>query len=179
MGKKDKAAKKDKAGKKKQPGLPENGALPPADAAGLTRALTGAARSMRTRLSHNLADSGLHAGQDGVILLLDGGASLTPGEIARALGVKAPTMTRTIGRMETQGFVSRNGDGEDGRMTRVRLTQAGQDSVERINTAIAAASTSAVDGMSGKEIRNLIRLLALLEANLNGHEAPADDHEDE
>ncbi len=54
---------------------------------------------MRTVLSRNLLESGLYAGQDGVILALaeegwhDRRRGLPP-----ALGVKAPTMTRTIGR---------------------------------------------------------------------------------
>lgn len=164
MAKKDKPPKKDKAAKKKR----ERAADHPAteDAAGLTRALTGAARAIRTALTHHLADCGLHAGQDGVILLLAREKSLTPGEIARALGVKAPTMTRTIGRMEVQGFVTRNGDGNDGRMTRVSLTQTGVDSIGRIEGAIDTATGNAIAGMSGKEIRNLVRLLAMVESNL-------------
>ena len=32
---------------------------------------------------------------------------LTAGALAQKLGVKAPTMTRTIGRMEAQGFLER------------------------------------------------------------------------
>lgn len=46
---------------------------------------------MRTALSHSLAESGLYAGQDGVIILaLAQEGSLTPGQIAQKLGVRRP-----------------------------------------------------------------------------------------
>src|SRR5690606_6166116 len=100
MGKK-KDAKKHKGGKKK-----ELDGLSPAD---LASAVTQAARSMRTVLSRSLAERGLYAGQDGVILALAQEDGLTTGQLAGHLGVKAPTMTRTIGRMEAQGFLERRG----------------------------------------------------------------------
>jgi DNA-binding MarR family transcriptional regulator len=72
----------------------------------LSPVLTQAARSMRTVLSRNLLESGLYAGQDGVMLALAETDGMTAGVLAQKLGVKAPTMTRTIGRMEAQGFSS-------------------------------------------------------------------------
>ncbi len=93
---KDKASKKDKSQKKKDIAFsPEE----------LAQSITQAARSMRTALSHNLATSGLYAGPG----RRDPGACPGRQHDARPdcqkLGVKAPTMTRTIGRMEAQGFV--------------------------------------------------------------------------
>lgn len=85
--------------------------------ADIPQAMTQAARSMRTVLSRNLLEAGLYAGQDGVMLALAGEDGLTPGGLAQRLGVKAPTMTRTIGRMEAQGFLIRKADGGDQRLT--------------------------------------------------------------
>lgn len=161
---KKKGEKKDKSAKKKEP----------VDYSSLAPVLSGAARSLRTVLSRNLADAGLYAGQDGVILSLAEGA-LTPGQLAQRLGVKAPTMTRTVGRMEAQGFVTRKPDGEDGRVIKVHLTQAGQQSIERIQAAIEASATQALDGFSDKEIRNMLKLLRSLNSNLTGIEMPDQD----
>ena len=134
MGKK-KDGKKSKSGKKKDlDGLSTND---------LASAVTQAARAMRTALSRSLSESGLYAGQDGVILALSGEDGLTAGDLASRLGVKAPTMTRTISRMEAQGFLERRNDGEDGRLTVVFLTEQGRATVEQIGRSVADCSAAA------------------------------------
>ncbi|WP_320198149.1 MarR family winged helix-turn-helix transcriptional regulator [Agrobacterium sp. rho-13.3] len=157
LAKKNKAAKKDKSGKKKDISFSPDE---------LAQSITQAARSMRTVLSHNLATSGLYAGQDGVILALAQEGSMTPGQIAQKLGVKAPTMTRTIGRMEAQGFVERSAGEGDGRLTMVKLTDAGLKSVEHINASIADCGARAVDGLSAKDVKTVVKLLRAIDANL-------------
>ncbi len=142
----------------------------------LAPVLTQAARSLRTALSHQLADAGLYAGQDGVILLLSDEPGLTPGQLAQRLAVKAPTMTRTIGRMEAQGFVERKADGADGRLIKVFLTETGQKSVQAIQSAIAESGAAAIRGFSDKEVRTLVKLLKALDRNLNG--VPVEEDED-
>ncbi len=164
---KKKSDKKEKSAKKKD--LTSLSELAPA--------LTQAARSMRTTLSRNLIEAGLYAGQDGVIAQLDAEPGLTPGQLAQRLGVKAPTMTRTIGRMEAQGFVERRSDGSDGRLIKVYLSDNGRKSVERIHQAVADCSSQAIQGFSDKELRNLVRLLKSLDRNLNGT-VPEENQED-
>jgi DNA-binding MarR family transcriptional regulator len=156
MGKKNKDGKK---GKKKS--------RQPADGAGLASAVVNAARSMRTVLSRNLLATGLYAGQDGVILALAETDGLTAGALAARLGVKAPTMTRTIGRLEAQGFVERRPDGADGRLTVVHLTAAGRASLDAIAEAGRQSEQQAADGLSDKEIRTLLKLLRAVDGNLH------------
>ncbi len=160
---KDKVSKKDKASKKEKSQKKKDIAFNPEE---LAQSITQAARSMRTALSHNLAASGLYAGQDGVILALAQEGSMTPGQIAQKLGVKAPTMTRTIGRMEAQGFVERSAGEGDGRLTMVKLTESGQKSVDHINASLAACSARAVDGLSAKEVKTVVKLLRAIDSNL-------------
>ncbi|OJF96605.1 MarR family winged helix-turn-helix transcriptional regulator [Pararhizobium antarcticum] len=159
MGKKSKAEKKNK-GKKKH-----DLSIGPQDIASV---LVQAARSMRTVVSRNLLDSGLYAGQDGVMLLLAETDGLTAGNLAIKLGVKAPTMTRTIGRMEAQGFVERRTDDGDGRLTKVYLTELGRNSLQTIEAAGKTSETMATQGMSDKEIKTLMKLLRVVDANLQG-----------
>lgn len=150
--------KKDKSARKKDL----------ASLAELAPVLTQAARSLRTTLSQELAQAGLYAGQDGVILQLSQAPGLTPGQLAQQLAVKAPTMTRTIGRMEAQGFVERKADSADGRLIKVYLTPTGQDSVQAIQQALADSGAAALRDFSDKEIRTLIKLLKALDRNLHG-----------
>ena len=166
MGKKHKDGKKSKSKKKDQTEY---------TLIDLSPALTQAARSMRTVLSRNLLESGLYAGQDGVILSLAESDGMTAGGLAQKLGVKAPTMTRTIGRMEAQGFVERRPDADDARLTKVYLTEAGRNSVSEIESSAASCDELATRGFSEKDIRPLVRLLKTIEHNLQA----GDDGEDE
>lgn len=156
--------KKNKDGKKRKKKAREA-----ASGAGLASAVVNAARSMRTVLSRNLLATGLYAGQDGVILALAEADGLTAGALAARLGVKAPTMTRTIGRLEAQGFVDRRADGDDGRLTVVHLTEAGRASLDAIAEAGRASERQAAEGLSDKEIRTLLKLLRAVDENLHGN----------
>lgn len=167
MGKKNKVGKKSKSGKKK-----DHRDYTLAD---LSPALTQAARSMRTVMTRSLTASGLYSGQDGVILALATTDGLPAGSLAQKLGVKAPTMTRTIGRMEAQGFVERRPDAEDARLTKVYLTETGRNSVSEIESSAATCDELATRGFSEKDIRSLVRLLKTIENNLQA----GDDDEDE
>lgn len=177
MGKKHKDGKDAKKGKKKKSHEDVSGA-------GLAAAVVNAARSMRTVLSRNLLATGLYAGQDGVILALSEEGGLTAGALASRLGVKAPTMTRTIGRLEAQGFVERRPDEADGRLTMVHLTEAGRSSVDRISEAGWLSERQAAEGLSEKDVRHLLKLLRAMDENLhvsspeaaeNGAKPVADD----
>lgn len=160
MGKKHKDGKDGKKGKKKKAHEEVSGA-------GLAAAVVNAARSMRTVLSRNLLATGLYAGQDGVILALAEEGGLTAGALAARLGVKAPTMTRTIGRLEAQGFVARRPDETDGRLTVVHLTEAGRASIDHITAAGQLSERQAAEGLSEKDVRNLLKLLRVMDENLH------------
>jgi len=84
-------------------------------------------------------------------------------------------MTRTIGRMEAQGFVERRPDAEDARLTKVYLTDTGRNSVSEIESSAASCDELATRGFSEKDIRSLVRLLKTIEHNLQA----GDDDEDE
>ena len=161
MGKKDKGAKKAKKIRK---------AELESETPDLAAAVIQTARSFRTVLSRNLADCGLYAGQDGVILLLNEEDGQTAGSIAQKLQVKPPTMTRTIGRMEAQGFLERRDDSGDGRLTKVWITEAGRKTVERIQFAALTAQTQATQDLSEKQMRTLVKLLRVVDGNLHAGE---------
>jgi DNA-binding MarR family transcriptional regulator len=162
MGKKHKDGKDAKKSKKKKSHDDVSGA-------GLAAAVVNAARSMRTVLSRNLLATGLYAGQDGVILALSEEGGLTAGALATRLGVKAPTMTRTIGRLEAQGFVERRPDETDGRLTVVHLTEAGRASVDTITEAGRLSEEQAAEGLSEKDVRQLLKLLRTMDENLHAN----------
>lgn len=164
MSKKDKSDKSEKGDKKNKAGKKKEATE--ASLHSLGPALVQTARALRTVMSRNLAESGLYAGQDGVILTLAEENGMTPGALATRLGVKAPTMTRTIGRLEAQGFVERGSDTSDARLTKVFLTESGRTTLAMIEAANADCETQAARGLSGKELRQLVKLLSVVEQNL-------------
>lgn len=165
MGKKSKAERKGKNGKTKDEIVAE------ANDHDLASVLVQAARSMRTVLSRNLVASGLYAGQDGVMLALAETDGLTAGALAGKLGVKAPTMTRTIGRMEAQGFLERRPDRDDARLTKVYLTELGRDRLQIIAEAGQHSEKLATRGLTDKQVRTLMKLLRAVDSNLQAARA--------
>lgn len=67
--------------------------------------------------------------------LADGGGPMRPGELAAALAVEAPHVTRQVQRLERAGYVEQVPDPDDGRCRRVRLSASGVDAVECIRAA--------------------------------------------
>jgi DNA-binding MarR family transcriptional regulator len=125
------------------------------------------ARNARTVLSRHLLDLGLYAGQDGVMLALDQEDGQTPGAIAAALGVKAPTITKTIGRLAAQGFVRREGSPDDGRMLLVFLTDAGRDQIKSVRKAQRRTEKAVFAGLKKRDVSDLLTLLSTIDANIS------------
>lgn len=137
--------------------------------------LAGATRLYRARVGAELAHLGIHAGQEGVLLALGGrdGQSMT--EIAGALGVQPPTITKMVGRLAANGYVERRASETDGRQAIVFLTAQGKTILAEIDAAVASVEAVALDGIDGKDGKRLLRMLRRVAKNLG----QADDAEPE
>jgi DNA-binding MarR family transcriptional regulator len=139
----------------------------------LLASLQNAARSVRTQVAKNLLSTGLYAGQESIMELLSQKDGHTLGGIAAALGVKPPTVTRTVSRLQEQGFVERYGSEVDARQVHVRLTETGKAVLNNMQDAIARAEEQAFGGLKKKERKQLAKILAKVEQNVAP--AAADD----
>lgn len=166
MAKKDKKSGEKKGGAKKA--ARKKKAESGIDEGALSSALVVAARAHRTLMTRALAAAGLFAGQETVIMALAdaGETGATPGAVADALGVRAPTMTKTINRLAAQGFVDKRASTSDQRMTELRLTAKGNDAVASIRTAIIESEHLMLADFSAKEAKALVKLLRRVETNL-------------
>lgn len=93
---------------------------------------------------------------------------LTPGELARRVGVEKPTIVRGVGRMEAAGLVTRRDDPEDGRLVRVYLTDRGRELERVLPDAEGRVIEEGLAGFSPEERRQLTRLLSRVLENLKG-----------
>lgn len=85
----------------------------------------------------------LSAHQASILSHLDSVDPTMVGELADHMGVTASTMSLTLKRLERGGYVERSRDPNDGRVTNVRLTEAG----ERVRDAQTVLDPGRVDRM--------------------------------
>lgn len=129
-------------------------------------ALMRAARMHRARMGQLLAEIGLFPGQEQVIETLSQNGEMTVGALARALGVKAPTASKALARLETQGLIARANTGEDARITLVGLTDLGRMRAEGLAGLWHAVEDEMLDGLDGKERKRLRKTLRRAVRNL-------------
>jgi len=133
--------------------------------------LQSTARLSRTALAARLLQHGFYAGQDQIMLSLAERDGQTPGALASRLGVRPPTITKTINRLQGQGFVERRASESDSRQAHIFLTEAGSEAIRSIEKALRKTEKQAVRGLDKKELKQLLKLLARVEANLSGPSA--------
>jgi MarR family transcriptional regulator for hemolysin len=88
-------------------------------------------------------------------------------ELARALGIEGPTLTRHLDGLERLGLVVRRRDPDDRRAVRVELTEAGEARHAELRTAVIAFDRRLRSGLTASELVELRAVLAKLEANVS------------
>ncbi|MCR4264921.1 MarR family winged helix-turn-helix transcriptional regulator [Nitratireductor sp. ZSWI3] len=139
--------------------------------------LQSAARLSRTALAERLLAHGLYAGQDKIMLALAVENGQTPSQLAALLGVRPPTVTKTINRLTSQGFLEKRFSEDDGRRAFIFLTNNGEQAIRSIEKSVRKTEKQALRGFDKKEHKALTRLLSKVEANLSG--IPFVEEEDE
>lgn len=141
----------------------------------LTR-LQASARLSRTALASRLLAHGFYAGQDQIMLALASADGQTPSQLAVRLGVRPPTITKTINRLQSQGFLVKSASTEDARQAHISLTETGRDAIKSIEKSIRKTEKQALRGLDKKDQKALMKLLARIEGNLSGaHEELAEE----
>ena len=86
-------------------------------------------------------------------------------DLARAIGVEAPSLVRTLGQLEAQGLVERRACDDDRRSKRLYLTPAAMPLLEQIDSVVLAARQEMLAGLSEQDLDQLDKWLALIESN--------------
>ena len=98
----------------------------------------------------------------------------TPGQLAGRLGVRPPTITKTINRLQAQGFLDKKASDHDARQAHIFLTEPGRDTIRAIEKSVRKTEKQALKGLDKKDQKTLSKLLARIEANLSNGEADRD-----
>jgi MarR family transcriptional regulator, transcriptional regulator for hemolysin len=86
-------------------------------------------------------------------------------DLARAMGIEGPTLTRHLDGFEESGLVERHRDAVDRRAVRVELTEAGERVHATLREAVIAFDKRLTAGLSETQLADLARTLAQLEQN--------------
>jgi DNA-binding MarR family transcriptional regulator len=121
--------------------------------------LSATARMLRTRTAALLAAEGLFAGQDVLLLTLGGEKSLEVSEIADRLGVRAPTVSKTLTRLAEVGLVARSSVAGDKRRVAAKVTSRGRAKLDRIAEIRSQVEQELLSGFDTKDERRLRKLL--------------------
>jgi DNA-binding MarR family transcriptional regulator len=140
--------------------------------------LTQAARLARTVLATKLLEQNLYAGQDQLMLALSQEDGQTPSALAAAVGVRPPTITKTISRLQAQGFLTKTDSEKDARQAHIFLTEAGKEAILGIEKAVKKTEKRGLNGFDKKDRKSLAKFLRRIEANLSG-DAKMQDTEDD
>lgn len=95
-------------------------------AASVGQLLVQVCRAHRNKAQDLLAAIDLYPGQEFLLYYLWPNDGLTQSELAEKLCVKPATLTRMLDRMEKSGYVERQADAFDQRISRVHLTESGR-----------------------------------------------------
>ncbi len=109
---------------------------------------------------------GLYRGQPSLIFALAEADGRTQTELAAQLHVTPATVTKMVQRMESAGFVQRQPDADDQRISRVYLTAAGRAVSADLERIFATFDAETFAGLDAAERKTLHCLLARIRANL-------------
>lgn len=141
----------------------------------VTFRLVQAAKAQRARSGGHLMRIGLHPGQELVLKVLADEDGRTMSQLALALGVQPPTVTKMVTRLSAQGYVRRQTSDTDGRLARVHLTDEGRGLIDSVDKSWKRLEREAMAGLEDKDRKKLRKMLRQIERNLS---LAVDDHPD-
>ena len=120
----------------------------------------------RSRAHTLLEKLGLYHGQPPMLFALWAQDGQTHTELAARLHIQPATMSKMVQRMEHAGFVTRQDDPEDQRVSRVYLTEAGRAVKEAVQQVWRALEDETFAGFTFDEHVLLRRFLLQIRENL-------------
>lgn len=122
---------------------------------------------MRTHADTDLRECDLTWSQAHLLRhLAKAGGQMSQKQIEKELEISHPTVVGLVKRLETKGFVESFSDEKDRRVKMVRLTERAREHQHFMEERFREKEKLMTRGMSEEEVKELIRLLRELHANL-------------
>lgn len=116
-----------------------------------------------------LRNINIHPGQCGLLLALKHNNGLPQKKLAEKLGVKPPSITVMLKKMEAEGYIIKKQDEKDQRITRIFITPEGEEIADQTKEMLDILGKEAFAGIKEEELMLLRRLLLQMKDNLSNN----------
>lgn len=116
-----------------------------------------------------LEKEGLYPGQPQLLFILYKTNGISQREIADKLKIKPATITVMIKRLEKSGFLFKEFDKKDRRVSRIFLSEKGFETCERLKIVFRKIDKICLKNFTDKEIETLNNLVLKVKTNLESH----------
>jgi len=128
----------------------------------LAQLLARAHLAVHARLERALAAEGVQVEHWKVLRVLSDAHGHAMGEVAQALQMHPPTLTKLVDRMISQGLAMRSPDSEDNRRVLLYATDQGLELSTRLNALVQQHEDGIVRSLGAAKARQLRALLSTL-----------------
>jgi MarR family transcriptional regulator, transcriptional regulator for hemolysin len=128
--------------------------------------LANAAKAVSRAFNDRLAEAGGSVPTWLILSSLKANERRTQLELARAVGIEGPTLTRHLDGLEADGLVRRVRGAQDRRAVRVELTSDGELLFRTLLRAVIAFNADLTEGVGETDLARLRKTLARLESNV-------------
>lgn len=139
----------------------------------LNRAIRLIAMKHRALTEAALAELGLHAGQEALLMELDAHGPRTQIQLSAALGCEPPSVTLMAKKLEAAGLIARHRSSSDGRAVVVELTNEGRALLPQLREVWWRLAEQTVAGLESTSPGRLIEVLGDLALSLYPGGAPS------
>lgn len=112
-------------------------------------------------------DLKVHPGAGGMLWVLRKNNGMIQKDMAKKLGITPPSMTVMIKKLEGEGYIVKKQDEKDQRITRIFITEKGEEIAYHMESVLKMLEKEAFANMSEEEIMLLRRLLLQMKENLS------------
>jgi len=112
------------------------------------------------------SEKGIYPGQAVCLWFINQNPGISQRDLAEKMHVAPPTVTLMLQKLEKAGLVIRKEDERDQRLSHTYLTNAGVDTLNVLNSILAEIINTSLENLSHDEQRNLIRLLDIINSNI-------------
>ncbi len=123
------------------------------------------ARYFNKKLNEKISPLGLYNSQCGIIVYLYEKKQCTQVELSQYLCVEAPTITRTLTRMEKMGWVVRQ-EGKDKREKHIKLTEKAYEMFPKLHEDFSNVEIDALKDINKEELDIFNNILEKMMKNL-------------
>lgn len=127
----------------------------------------GTNRLHKRTVDNAIKELGLHRSQHILLMHLNRcGESFSQKALAEHLQISKTAIAVKIKKLESDGFIERKKQSEDGRFNKVSITEKGMDIVKRTERIFKSIDSRMIEGISTDEIDAFISVTKKMRANL-------------